>query len=253
MQSFYLTSCVGEGAVVGDDVISDSQALAPAGLSREDTACLCFGFRIACEQAAELCTFVAIDDQNSIHERLQGRFDQKRYCDDLILTTGFVRLTSRFFLNAWMQDRFEPPARIIVGKYEPPHYRAIQRSVVINDGFAKGPSNLIQRGLPGHDDLARDDVCIDNSDAELGKHVRDCGFAARDTAGQADPQWIVGISRVDWHLQEHVQIRVLDGLAVEHRDPACGRQIGTVRNGQLAVATAEHDHRNTDDGADNRG
>ena len=65
--------------VIDDYIVSDCQPLIAAGLRCEYALRLQCGFRVSRQQAADLTFLVAIDDENAVDKRLQGRFDQEWY------------------------------------------------------------------------------------------------------------------------------------------------------------------------------
>ena len=227
--------------------------------------CLVLRFGVTGHETANLRLFVAIDNQNTVNQVLQGGFDQERYNDDLILTTGSIRLTARsfgsirltarscgshgltarFVLNARVHYGLEPfPCRII-GKHEFAQGTAIQVSIVVNKRFAERRGNFVKCGLAWCYDFTRDDVGVDDRRAELGKPVRDGGFATRDTACQANAQG-------RGHLKKLIRVGVPDGFTVEHGDPAGGSEIRPKRDRQLAITATQQDHGDADHGADDR-
>lgn len=184
-----------KAAVVADKVISNSETLRAAGLRGQHALGLVPGFGIADEQSAQLRCFRTIDDENPVNKRLQGRFDQERYYDNLILTTGPIRLTAQFFgcvrlpdrllPNARMDNALQALARALIGEHPLPQRSSIEMAGRIDNGIAKGLYDLIKRWLAGFHNLARNDISVDHCGTELGKQPGDGAFATGDAAGQA--------------------------------------------------------------------
>ena len=59
-----------EFLIIHDDIIRNGETFLPAWLCRQNPTRLFLVFCIASQQAAQLGSFVAIDDQNAIHELL---------------------------------------------------------------------------------------------------------------------------------------------------------------------------------------
>ena len=158
---------------------------------------------------------------------------------------GSIRLTARFVLNARVHYGLEPFPCLIIGKHKFAQGTAIQVSIVVNKRFAERRGNFVECGLAWCYDFTRDDVGVDDRRAELGKPVRDGGFATRDTACQTDAQG-------RRHLQKLVHVGVPDKLTVKHGDPAGGSQIWAKRDRHLATTATQQDHRDADHRADDR-
>lgn len=169
MKCSYLGACGGQIVIVSDHIVGNGETLLTTRLSRQDTAGLILGLRVTHEQAPYLGVLVAVDNQNSIDERPQGRVDQERYYNQLIITTCSIRLTVGFFLDARVQDRFESMARILIRKYDLAHFAAAKRAIRIDHGLAKGISDFIEGRLARHYDFTRNDIGIDDGCTEFGE------------------------------------------------------------------------------------
>jgi len=150
-----------------------------------------------------------------------------------------------------MNNCLELFSRCVIREDELSHGRAVEEPIVIYDRIAKMRNDFIQCGLTGRDDLTSDDVSIDYCRAKFGEQFRYRRFAARDAASEADPQRFAGAAlRCRTHLQKLVYVGIPDSIAIQHGDPSSCREIGSVGDRQLAVAAAENDHTNAENGAD---
>ncbi len=178
-----LASRFGDTLVVVNHVVSNGQALFPRRLRCQDTARLLLGFRVASQQALDLRVFAAVHDKYSVDKRLQRRTDEQWYHDELIRAVGLVCLTPGFGLYAGVQDSLEALPRLVVGKNQLAHGRTVQGAVSIDDRVTERGNDVGECRLAGLYDLARNDVGIDDSGAELGEHVGDGRLPAGNAAG----------------------------------------------------------------------
>ena len=147
-----------------------------------------------------------------------------------------------------MQYRFESLTGVVVGKYALSHGRTIECAVSGDHIIAELLSYFVQGRLARFDDLAGDDIGIDQLRAERSEHVGNGRLATGDAACQADSQRFAGCAS---HLERQVE-GVLDPVAPEHRQPAGARKERTERHRHLVIATAKNDQRDTEDCADDR-
>ena len=105
------------------------------------------------------------------------------------------------------------------------------------------------------DDLAGDDVGVDDRHAERGEEVGDGGLAAGDATGERDAEGSgTHAARSRSTVQPGQRQVAADDLRSPHqRDPAGGGEIRAERNRDVAVAAAQHDECDPDDGAGERG
>ena len=146
-------------------------------------------------------------------------------------------MPARLRADARVQNGFEFPARLVVGENELAHRGAVEPAFCVEHALAEQFPYLGERRLARFDDLPGDEVGVDHGNAEFREHLADCRLAAGDTAGQADPQGprVVAVG----HLQQRIEVRRLDPVAPEHRDPARGREVRAERNGYAALMAAK--------------
>lgn len=230
MQRVDLAFCLVEAVVIADDVIRDGQAFVAARLRSEDPLCLFFRLGVAGQKSLNLGGFAAIDDKNAIHGLLKGRFDQKRYDDQLVAAARRIRLSKRLLANSWMQNALQFVAVLCVGENELAHCTSIQFAVIVENIVAERGADLVQRRLAGQNDFTGDNVGIDNRHPVTREQIGHGRFAARNAASQPDTHgpvfaWcLVGV-----HLQERVQVGVLERLSVKHRYPSRRSEIRAER------------------------
>ena len=89
--------------------------------------------------------------------------------------------------HARMRDRVKPRARRLVGEHDLRQRRPVQRTVGVDRG---GPRrcDLAQTLRAGGDDLAREQVGVDDRGAVFREQRRDRALPRTDPTGQADPQ-----------------------------------------------------------------
>ena len=87
-----------------------------------------------------------------------------------------------------MQEVVERAALVRVREHELAQRGPIELAARGHDLGTERGADRLEHGLPRRDDLARDQVCVDELGAELHKHARDERFAARDSAREPDPQ-----------------------------------------------------------------
>ena len=87
-----LGACRVDIAVILDNVIRQSRSVLSVGLRGNHTPSLLRRFFIAAKQPLQLDFLAAIDNQDSIDAISQGRFNQKRNDDNLIVATHGLHL-----------------------------------------------------------------------------------------------------------------------------------------------------------------
>src|SRR5690606_13272253 len=85
-----------------------------------------------------------------------------------------------------VEQRLECFALRGIMKHEVAHRGAVEIAVVVEDAGAEDLANRREARLARRDDLARDDVRVDERCAELDEFLSNERFAACDSAGQAD-------------------------------------------------------------------
>lgn len=174
-----------EAVIVVNHIIGKRQAVFLARLSCKNPSCLLDGLGVAGQQAPDLSLLFTINDQDSVDELRQGRADQQRHNDKLVIATGVVGLLTRFRTNQGMQDGFEIESCCVVVEDHFPQGGTVQLTSRIDHVVPKSLTDFVECGLARGNDLAGNDVSIDNRNAELGKQVGHDGLAARNAAGQA--------------------------------------------------------------------
>lgn len=178
-----------DAVVVVDNVISNVQAIFPIRLCCKNPACLVDRFAVACQQTLDLRVLFAIHDKYTIYKLQQGRSEEEGNDDELVAPSGKVSLAPCLSADPRMENSLESLAIIFVGEHDLAHGGTIEIAGGIDHALAEARLNLVKCRLPRRDDLAGDNVGIDNRSAEVGEQVSDKGLAAGDTAGQADTQW----------------------------------------------------------------
>ncbi len=185
-----------------DNLVRDGEPFFTTRLGGEDTLRILRGFVIAVHQPLHLGVFVAVDDEDPVNELPERRTRQQRYDDELVRAAGSVRLSPGLEANAGMQDCLEFAPRVIVRKYERAHCGPVEVARRFDHMVAETRPDLIERRLTGRNDLAGDDIGVDNGDAEIGEHAGDRGFPAGNATGQPDAER--GVWTRDAHLSESV-------------------------------------------------
>src|SRR5262249_11142169 len=96
------------------------------------------------------------------------------------LDLGFPQL-----VNRRMQYRFQSFASICVGKDDAGQLATVKRAVRGDDLGAEGALDFSQGGLTKFDDLAGEDICIDDRDSALLEEFTANGFAHANTPSDA--------------------------------------------------------------------
>lgn len=165
------TASVRQAALIADDIVGDREPIVATGLRREYTPCLFLGFQVTCEQAADLRLLTAVDDENTIDDILQLRSDQQWDDDHLVGALGSVGLSHRFLRDARMQERLEIRAGRFIRKYMATQGGTIEMAVVGQHRITEAIADFLERGLARRDDLASDQIGIDDRDAEFREHI----------------------------------------------------------------------------------
>src|SRR5690606_24519485 len=92
------------------------------------------------------------------------------------------------FADQRMQDRFEAAAFLVVGKDDRAELPAVEAAVLGQHVWTEGFADRVEPRFTGLDDLAGEDIRVDQRRAERAEEIGDGRFAARDAAGEADLQ-----------------------------------------------------------------
>ncbi len=89
-----------------------------------------------------------------------------------------------------VQDVFEPGFQVRVRENGITHFSPVKTAFSGDKTLTEFTANLIQGGLTGFDDLACDDICVNDRHAELGEMVRYSCFTGGDTTGENNDEGI---------------------------------------------------------------
>src|SRR5690606_5941980 len=188
VQPFDLSLGLFERAVVVDHVVGDGKAVFAGRLRRDHASRLLLAFGVTPPQALDLRRFAGIDDEDAVHAVLERRFDEQRDDDELVGPAGGPGSFLGDLADARVQDAFERLAPVVVPENHIAQLAAVEAPVRADDAGAELARDLLEGRLPGLDELPCDHVGIDHRHASLGEALGDHGFAARDAAGEADPE-----------------------------------------------------------------
>ena len=137
-----------------------------------------------------------------------------------------------------MQNGLKIQSGLIVRENGLAHGRTIEVARRIDHRIPEAFANFEKGRLTAGHNLARDHIGIDDRYAALGKQIGDRGFAAGDTAGQANTQR--GLVLFSRHSEQRVEIEGPDLLAPKHRYPPGGSQVGPERNWNASLVLTEY-------------
>ena len=114
MEDIDLAPGAAQVVVIGNNIVGNRQPVCPGGLRCHNAARLAFVFCITRQQALELSVFIAIHNQNAVHELPNRRFDEQRHDNYLIWAACRFGLSGGLRTNSRMQNRFElfSPGRV---------------------------------------------------------------------------------------------------------------------------------------------
>lgn len=184
MEGIDLAAGVGQLVIIGNYIIGNIKTILPACLRGQYSARLFFIFGVACKQAPELRVLVTVDDENTIHELPDGRFNQQWYDDDLILAACSFRLNDNLGTNPGMQYRFEFLASGFVRKDDLAHRWSIEAAIRVEDLVTERGANFVQCRLAWLYELAGNNIRVDDRYAIFGKQFCDSALATGDATGQ---------------------------------------------------------------------
>ena len=98
------------------------------------------------------------------------------------------RLAFHFGANGRMQDRLEPGACSGVAEDDLAQPTSVEPAVGVEYVTAEGLCDSSQRRLAGFDDVAGDEVRVDQRHAVGREQIGDGGLAAGDAAGEGDAE-----------------------------------------------------------------
>ena len=197
-----------------NDIVGDGEALVATCLRREDTTRLVLGFGVSGQQTFNLRLLVAVDDQYAIDVVSERGFGEQGHDDQLIITARRIGLLDRFLPDTWVQNGFKAPSRVIVGEYLLSHCSSVEYAI-LKHSVTESIADFGQRGLARKHDFTSYDVGVYDGYAQTREELGDRRFAARDSAGQTYSQRCVAfLAFGSYHLQEIIEVCVLDGFAV---------------------------------------
>ena len=160
-----------EATLVVDNVIRNCESFVPTRLCGQHAPRLLLGFHVPGEQSPDLRLLTAVDDESAINDVPELRPDEQRHNDQLVRTACGISLAHRLFPDARMQDRFQVGPGLFVGEHVPAHRGPIEVAVGRQHRLAEKVADFIEGRLAGSDNLTRDQIRIDNRDAEFREHV----------------------------------------------------------------------------------
>ena len=151
-----------QAAFIDDHIIGHVQALLAARLACENTAGTALTLAVTGHQAPNLDGFVAIHNEDAVHLVSHRRGSQQGYDEHLVGALRSGGKLERALANSGVEDVLEALTGVIIRKYDPAHNRPIQCSFLSQHGIAKLPRDCGQRRGTGFDNLAGDNIRIDD-------------------------------------------------------------------------------------------
>src|SRR5262249_50911933 len=141
-------------------------------------------------QPRELGVRIGDHDHDRVHALGAARLDQQRGIPDhdaferLILVDRQDALLSH--TDGRVRDLFESLPLLHVAEDDGPDALPVEAAVGREHFRTELPHDLCQRGLPRHDDLARQEIGVHDPGAEMGEHRADRALARGDPAREAN-------------------------------------------------------------------
>ncbi len=148
------------------------------------------GHRVPCHEPFDLHGLRHVHDQDTVDMIASATLGQQRNHEYLVgpgLCRG-NRLALHCGADGRMQDRLEPGACRCVAEDELAQPTPVEPAVGVEHFAAKGLCDSGQRRLAGLDNLAGDEISVDQRHAVGREQLGDGGLAARDAAGEGDAE-----------------------------------------------------------------
>ena len=202
------------------DQIVGEEALFVERELRGNAALGLFSRAAAVHQAGELLVTRAPSDGKAVESFMETGFNVQRGYNDCDAGSflGQVRQTAGDFAqNVRMSERVQARQFLRVGKNNFAQFFAVDFSLRVQNLRAELFHDFSRYRMRGFQKLVSDEVGFDDHTAELLKDARDYGFAAGDSAGEADGQHELGEGS-GGSAQSAAKARCSDGIAHEHGD-----------------------------------
>ncbi len=141
----------------------------------------------ACRRASCSCG-LAVHDENAIEAIFAPGFDQQRNGNDDVWPGGRVATSVRQLTNRRMRELLQPLSFRGIGEHPFAQRGAIQAAVLLQHLRAEMPADLVEQRRAGRHDFARQQIRVDEGDAQRHEQVRDGALAAGYSAGEPDAE-----------------------------------------------------------------
>ncbi len=163
------------GSGVVDDIVTEGTLLVERHLGLNAPARLVLGQAIALDQAPELGRQIDPDQDDALDSLGARGLEEQRNIEDEQARLAAVGLhrQAHALPDRRMRDRIQPLPRTRIGKDDGSELAPIEPAVVEQHVGTEGVTNLLEGGLAGFDDVARQLIGIDHLCAQVPEHPGD--------------------------------------------------------------------------------
>lgn len=250
VQGVHLSIGLVNAAGVVDNRISNSEAFRAAGLSVQYLLCRCPVDGVALHESLDLHGFRYVNNHNAVEIVLLVCFHQQwNRVNDVrrVLRCELGQSSGGSGANAWVQNCIQtlPCVRVVEDTLS--ERCTIKLKAFIQDTRPKLCNHSRQTLTANVDDLARDQVRIDNGYAMMRKAIRYQRLAAGNAPGQSDTKHTRKLESADDSI-----VPVGQALTPQHRNEAGGGKVGAKRDRYALVAAGDRDQGQPDNGTNER-